>query len=308
MQMNNQKNGRVAHKFLVVVMVAVFVLALTPTAAIYANETVTATPTTATVLIDGVAINFTAYNISGRNYFRLRDIAYALNGTERQFEVNWHEQFGIRLILGGEYTPIGGELGGGIAGNRPALPVTVEFDMREFVYGHYNPLGRWIYDTNSHLAGHNIDGSNFVSIRDLGRLLNFGVEWDGAANAILIDTTRGYFAPDVQNAFIDFLSREEFITIFDRTEWQTRIEDWQEVASRFFVLGLIGNEIPQIAIQRSAEGTVDFYVLFGFVDGTFQQLRTVQQGEEWNELNQLRLVGLEVDITAAVNARLGIDN
>ena len=32
---------------------------------------------------------FDAYNIEGSNYFKLRDLAYVLNGTDKQFEVGW---------------------------------------------------------------------------------------------------------------------------------------------------------------------------------------------------------------------------
>ena len=57
-----------------------------------------------------------------------------------------------------------------------------------------------------------IDGNNFVSIRDLGRALNFGVEWDGATNSIIIDTSRDYFDSDVQNSISEFLS--QYLSIF----------------------------------------------------------------------------------------------
>ena len=41
-----------------------------------------AVPTASTILLNGVPTAFTAYNIGGNNYFKLRDLAYALNGTE----------------------------------------------------------------------------------------------------------------------------------------------------------------------------------------------------------------------------------
>jgi hypothetical protein len=39
--------------------------------------------------VNGQSVAFNAYNIDGNNYFKLRDLAYALNGTEKQFEVGW---------------------------------------------------------------------------------------------------------------------------------------------------------------------------------------------------------------------------
>ena len=113
-------------KNIAMVLVALFVFTLIPTAAVYAN-TVTATPTAANVIIDGTAVNFTAYNISGRNYFMLRDVAYALNGTESQFDVSWTGR--INILLGREYSPVGGELSVGAATSRPASPVLVNLSL-----------------------------------------------------------------------------------------------------------------------------------------------------------------------------------
>jgi len=39
----------------------------------------TATPTTSRVLLNGVELNLTAYNIGGSNFFRLRDLMRALD-------------------------------------------------------------------------------------------------------------------------------------------------------------------------------------------------------------------------------------
>jgi hypothetical protein len=49
----------------------------------------TAKPTTANVLVNGIAVKFEAYNIGGNNYFKLRDLAMALSGTGKQFDVSW---------------------------------------------------------------------------------------------------------------------------------------------------------------------------------------------------------------------------
>ena len=46
--------------------------------------TLTATPTNSTVLVNGKSIAFDAYSINDNNYLKLRDLAYILNGTEKQ--------------------------------------------------------------------------------------------------------------------------------------------------------------------------------------------------------------------------------
>ncbi|MCI8537053.1 MAG: hypothetical protein HFF18_00095 [Oscillospiraceae bacterium] len=41
----------------------------------------------------------------------------------------------------------------------------------------------------------NIGGNNYFKLRDLGSAFSFGVDWDGAANTVLIDPGKGY-TPD----------------------------------------------------------------------------------------------------------------
>ena len=48
-----------------------------------------AKPTASTVLVNGKNVAFDAYNIEGSNYFKLRDLAFTLSGTEKQFDVGW---------------------------------------------------------------------------------------------------------------------------------------------------------------------------------------------------------------------------
>jgi len=50
---------------------------------------ITVNPTTSKVLVNGKIVEFEAYNINGYNYFKLRDLAQAVNNTEKNFEVTW---------------------------------------------------------------------------------------------------------------------------------------------------------------------------------------------------------------------------
>ena len=77
---------------------------------VFATEIV-ASPTNSKITIDGVEVKFEAYNINGNNYFKLRDVAYSLNDTEKRFSVNWvAENNSANLITGEDYVPIGGEM------------------------------------------------------------------------------------------------------------------------------------------------------------------------------------------------------
>ncbi len=71
----------------------------------------TATPTGSTVLINGSKVAFDAYTIDDSNYFKLRDLAMVIDGTEKQFEVGWSSaNNAINLQTGKAYTAVGGEL------------------------------------------------------------------------------------------------------------------------------------------------------------------------------------------------------
>ena len=138
----------------------------------------TASPTSSTVLINGKSVSFDAYNINDNNYFKLRDIAYALSGSGKQFEVTWDgANNAINLTSGQPYTPVGGEMAGKGAGNKTPVPTTstIYLDGKQIT-----------------LTAYNIDDNNYFKLRDIGAAFNFGVDWDGANNTIIIDTSKGY--------------------------------------------------------------------------------------------------------------------
>jgi hypothetical protein len=140
---------------------------------------VKAIPTPSVVLVDGERVDFEAYNIDGSNYFKLRDIAAALNGTLSQFSVGWDaEANAISLTSGEEYTFAGGELTkSGNASGKTGVP------SNSVIYLDGEPVD---------LTAYNIDGNNYFKLRDLARALNFGVGWDAATSTITIDSTADY--------------------------------------------------------------------------------------------------------------------
>ncbi|MCL2164551.1 MAG: copper amine oxidase N-terminal domain-containing protein [Oscillospiraceae bacterium] len=137
-----------------------------------------ANPTTSDVFIDGKTVSFDAYNIDDYNYFKLRDIAYALNGTSKQFEVGWDEaNDAISLTSSHPYSAVGDEMSNGGSGGKEATPTS----SRIFLDG-----------DEIQLTAYNIDGYNYFKLRDLGQAINFGVDWDESQNAIVINTGKGY--------------------------------------------------------------------------------------------------------------------
>jgi hypothetical protein len=139
----------------------------------------TAAPTSSSIFVDGKSIALQAYTVGENNYFKLRDIAMVLSGTEKQFDVEYNAASNfITLRVNRAYTPVGGEMAapGGSAG------VTAEY-MTSKVYLDSAPIN---------LAAYTIKGNNYFKLRDIGAAIDFDVIWDGLSNAIRIDTTAGY--------------------------------------------------------------------------------------------------------------------
>lgn len=136
----------------------------------------------APVLVDGKIVRFDAYTIregiNGFTYFKLRDLAAALSGTQKQYDVFWDEATGNVLLTSGlPYTTAGGELAPGAAGTRSAT-LTSSAIFRDGL-----PITPTAY-----LIGQ----SNYFKLRDIGQLFDFSVDWDNDAMCIVIDTTKGY--------------------------------------------------------------------------------------------------------------------
>ncbi|PKM72056.1 MAG: hypothetical protein CVU91_11230 [Firmicutes bacterium HGW-Firmicutes-16] len=141
--------------------------------------TVVASPTAATVLVNGKMVAFDAYNIGGNNYFKLRDLAMALSGSDRQFELGWNSlKNAISLSTGETYTPVGGEL----AVSSGTTSVSALFSTASV----------FLNGTEICLKAYNINGNNYFKLRDVGEAIDFGVTWNAEKSTIEIDTTSGY--------------------------------------------------------------------------------------------------------------------
>lgn len=145
------------------------------------NQMALASPNRSAVVIDGKKVAFDAYTIDGYNYFKLRDLAMALNGSDKQFEVGWDgAQNAIRLMPGDAYTPRGGELAASVQfSSLPAVPANSAILLG----------GKEVS-----MKAYSINSFTYFKLRDLGLAMDFGVAWDTVANSIKIDTLSGYSA------------------------------------------------------------------------------------------------------------------
>ena len=137
---------------------------------------VTATPNQASVSVDGKAIAIAAYNIDGYNYFKLRDVAAALNGTAANFEVGFDaETKSIALKKNAAYTATGQELKDAATEKKTAAAS----DQKILLDGAEVSMQAYL-----------IDGYNYFQLRELGKTLGFEVAWDNEAKAINMITAK----------------------------------------------------------------------------------------------------------------------
>lgn len=138
----------------------------------------TANPTSSKVLVNGKAVGFDAYNINNNNYFKLRDVAQIIRGTDKQFNVTWDgSKNAINLISNTAYESTGGELTSGDGVSKQSTLSTSTIYKDGIVVK---------------LTAYTINGNNYFKLRDLGKVFDFSVTWDSTNNAIVIDTTQGY--------------------------------------------------------------------------------------------------------------------
>jgi uncharacterized membrane protein YgcG len=137
-----------------------------------------ARPTSSAVVVNGKTVAVDAYNINDNNYFKLRDLAHILSGSEKQFEVTWDGTTNTIILTSGKpYTPVGGEMQGKGAGDKTPAVTTAKI----------------IKDGKAvSFTAYNIEDNNYFKLRDIGEAFDFGVMWDGATNTIIIDTSKGY--------------------------------------------------------------------------------------------------------------------
>ncbi|MEY8402783.1 hypothetical protein AALA54_05545 [Oscillospiraceae bacterium 44-34] len=135
----------------------------------------TASPTNDALTLNGVKQNPTVFKLDGGdNYFKIRDLAAMLNGTEKQFAVGYDGS--VQVTTGQPYEAVGGELAGAAEGSFAAEPTN------DAIY---------IDGVKADLTAYKIEGNNFFRLRDLGRALDFYVGWT-AERGVFIETDKPY--------------------------------------------------------------------------------------------------------------------
>ena len=137
-----------------------------------------AAPTNDTLTCNGTLQSPTVYKINGSNYFKIRDLAAILNGTEKQFSVGYDAALSsVTATTGQGYEKQPGDLSGAPAGGQKTG----------------DPSNDAIYINGEKITAevYKIDGSNYFKLRDLGKALDFYVGWSQDAG-VFIQTDKPY--------------------------------------------------------------------------------------------------------------------
>ena len=138
------------------------------------------------VTVDGKPAAPQGYNINDNNYFKLRDIAYILNGTDAQFNVVWDGKNNqIRLESNTAYEEVGGEMTAAISAK---IENCTPSDSEILLDG-----------KKVSLVGYRVNGNNYYMVSGVGASLGFGVNWDTASQTVQI-SSEGKTTPPVTNA------------------------------------------------------------------------------------------------------------
>ena len=124
------------------------------------------------VYVNDARVYPTGYNIADNNYFKLRDI-----GTLVGFGVEWNGETQTVEISTARTTPSTE----GISDTAASGAVAKISDQRITVDG-----------VQVNMTAYQIDGNNYVKLRDIGKQVNFGVGYDNATASVRIDTDVPY--------------------------------------------------------------------------------------------------------------------
>lgn len=182
-------------KLLGLILAAVLALSLLDTPALAADsDGIIAAPIEYTLSVDGKSVSLWAYKIGGGMYFKLRDLAMALSGTEKQFDISWtfdSDYMGIDLLSGRAYMSIGSEL---------SAPSNHDYGMT------------WTYDETYNLA---CQWAEAVKNRD-GRaqyaLLSSGQQKESYDGYVSFDWVTGASSPWVDDYTVKLTSTGAVIT------------------------------------------------------------------------------------------------
>lgn len=137
-------------------------------------KTVNAVKSSQKVSVDGKTVEIDAYNIEGSNYFKLRDVAVILSGTEKEFDVGFDKEDNVIAVLQNKPYSKASE------GTSAIDKVKTKAIIKE-TWINLNSMGRHFYCAF-------IDNSNYLKLRDLAPFIGFDLSYNNINREIIIET------------------------------------------------------------------------------------------------------------------------
>ncbi len=141
-------------------------------------QSVEVAPTNSTIYVNGTLVEVDAYKINDNNFIKLRDLAYMLNNTNKNFEVTWNnEAQSIEMLSNNTYTVVGGEM---VQSDGSAKTATL------------NQSQIYVDGKAVTLVAYKIDDNNFFKLRDIMQIFDVAVGWEASTDAVTLDTNSSY--------------------------------------------------------------------------------------------------------------------
>ncbi len=134
--------------------------------------------TKSSIYVNSTLVDVDAYMINDNNFIKLRDMAYMINNTNKNFEVTWNnETQSIEMLSNTTYTEVGGEL--------------VQSDGSSKV-ANLNQSQIYVDGKPLTLVAYKIDDNNYFKLRDIMEIFDVYVGWEASNNAVILDTSKSY--------------------------------------------------------------------------------------------------------------------
>jgi len=131
----------------------------------------------AKVTVNGTPVEFQTYTIDDYTYFKLRDIADAINGTQKQFMTFWDESTqSIQLVRRAPYTSTGSSAVGKY-GDTIASTSTAKL---------------YCDGVRKYVSAYTINDYTYYKLRDIAQLIDMGVTWNESTMTIGMETGQSY--------------------------------------------------------------------------------------------------------------------
>lgn len=128
--------------------------------------------------VNGTAKTLNAVNIKGNNFLKLRDLAYLLDGTSKQFNVTYTESINTAHIHSlTSYV------------NDPQNPVNQPITLSRPQLSSQKVT---LDGSNAYPIAYNVAGSNYVNLRQVCAMLDIGLTYSAATNTVTITTANSY--------------------------------------------------------------------------------------------------------------------